>query len=67
MVAGLQCTEDALILPFRYELTSQVAAGTVGRQNGAVGPVRRVTAPNWNAASNSRHDPLKFVTACPEN
>ncbi len=23
---GLQCTEDALVLPFRYELTSQVAA-----------------------------------------
>jgi hypothetical protein len=23
---GLQCTEDAFVLPFRYELTSQVAA-----------------------------------------
>jgi hypothetical protein len=23
---GLECTEDAFVLPFRYELTSQVAA-----------------------------------------
>jgi len=25
-LGGLQCTEPALILPFRYELTSSVAA-----------------------------------------